>query len=117
MATAIPVNLQIEIGADWEVSFNLRDENGNFLDMTGYSVSAYMARNYTTTTKYSLGATISDITTGEVKLSMANSGGSLVQKTTDLKKGRYVWNLFITSPGGTTDKVIEGVVTVMPGVL
>jgi len=48
---------------------------------------------------------------------MANSGGSLVQKTTDLKKGRYVWNLFITSPGGTTDKVIEGVVTVMPGVL
>ncbi len=117
MATAIPVNLQIEIGADWEVSFNLRDENGNFLDMTGYAVSAYMARNYTTTTKYSLGATVTDVTTGEVKLSMANSGGSLVQKTTDLKKGRYVWNLFITSPGGTTDKVIEGVVTVMPGVL
>jgi hypothetical protein len=117
MATAIPVNLQIESGADWEVSFNLRKENGEFLDMTGYAVSAKMARNYKSTASYNLNATVTDVTTGAVRLSMPNSGGSLITKTQDLKTGRYVWNLFITSPGGTTDKVIEGVVTVIPGVL
>lgn len=117
MATAIPVNLQIESGADWEVTFNLRQENGEFLEMTAYTVSAFMARNYTTSSKYNLNATIVDPATGLVRLSMPNSGGSLVVKTQDVKPGRYVWNLFITSPGGTTDKVIEGVVTVIPGVL
>lgn len=114
---AVPVNLLIENGEDWEVSFNLRDEYGNFLPLTGYTVDSKMAKNYSSTTKYSLNAQIINPAQGLIKLSMPNSGGLLVTKTQDLKPGRYVYNVFITDTLGKTDKVVEGIITVNPSVL
>lgn len=115
--SAVPINLTIEAGSDWAVEFNLRDENGDYIDLTGYTLSCKMARNYTTLIKYSLNPQIMDTATGLIKLSMPNTGGSLITKTQDLKPGRYVWNLLATNQGGDSDRVIEGVVTVKAGVL
>ncbi len=115
--SAVPINLTIESGSDWAVEFNLRDENGDYIDLTGYTLSCKMARNYTTSTKYSLNPQITNTAIGLIKLSMPNTGGTFVTKTQDLKPGRYVWNLLITNGQGETDKVLEGVITVKPGVL
>lgn len=115
--SAVPINLTIESGSDWAVEFNLRDENGDYIDLTGYTLSCKMARNYTTTTKYSLNPQIITPATGLIKLSMPNTGGSLVTKTQDIKPGRYLWNLLVTNQGGDTDRVIEGIVVVKAGVL
>lgn len=117
MATAVPINLTIEQGTDFAVEFNLRDENGDYINLSGYTVTAKMARNYTTTTKYSLNPVILDSATGLIRLSMPDTGGSLITKTGDLKAGRYVYNVFVNSLTGVSNKVVEGVITVVAGVL
>lgn len=117
MSTAVPINLTIEQGTDFSVEFNLRDENGDYINLTGYTVIAKMARNYTTQTKYSLNPVIVNPVDGLIRLSMPDTGGSLVVKTGDLKSGRYVYNVYINSPAGKSDKVIDGVITVISGVL
>lgn len=116
MSTAVPVNLEIESGTDWKVGFNLRDEFGRYLDLGSnengsHVVTAQMARNYTSTTKYDLNAEIIQPNEGAVQLSLSRSD------TTSLKAGRYLWNIFLTDPEGVKSKVIEGVITVIPGVL
>lgn len=115
--SAVPINLIIENGEDWEVSFNLRDDLGNFLDLTGYTVTAKMAKNYTTTVKYDLNAQIVISAQGLIKLQMPNSGGNFITKTQDIKPGRYVYSIFIDSVTEKTEKVIEGIITVKPSVL
>jgi len=115
--SAVPINLIIENGEDWEVSFNLRDAFGNFLNLTGITVTAKMAKNYTSTVKYSLNPQIVTPLEGLIKLQMPNSGGVLVTKTQDIKPGRYVYTVFIENGSGKTEKVIEGIITVKPSVL
>ena len=46
MASAVPVNLTVEQGADFLVEFNLRNESNSFLNLANYSVVAQCARNY-----------------------------------------------------------------------
>jgi len=120
MTVAVPINLTIEKGADFFVEFNLRDEDGNYLDLTNYSVAAKMARNfYSTTTKYSLNAQKVDNLTGLISISMNDTSTSqFLVGTDELKEGRYVYNVYIESTGTYgKDKVIEGIITVVPGVL
>ena len=120
MTVAVPINLTIEKGADFFVEFNLRDEDGNYLDLTNYTVSAKMARNfYSTTTKYGLNPQKVDNLTGLISISMNDIAvGQFDTGTSDLKVGRYVYNIFIESTGTYgKDKVIEGIIEVIPGVL
>jgi hypothetical protein len=114
---AVPINLLIEKGEDWEVSFNLRDEYGEYLNLSGYTVVAKMSRNYTSSQKYNLNAQIVSPSEGLIKLQMPNSGSNLIMKTQDLNSGRYVYSIFIDSSSGKSEKVIEGIITVNPSVL
>jgi hypothetical protein len=120
MATAVPINLTVEKGADFLVDFNLREENGDFQDLSGFSLTGYFARSYSSSVRYSFAATIPDAATGLIRLELDKSTtviGTNQPSTASLKAGRYVYNVFITSAGGDRDKVIEGVLTVNPGVL
>lgn len=114
---AVPIHLSMDNGEDWSVSFNLRDESGNYLNLSGYTIDAKMSKTHTSSTKYSLNAQITNVSTGLILLSIPNTGGQLVTKTQDIKSGRYVYNVFITSLTGNTEKVIEGIITVNPSVL
>lgn len=114
---AVPINLLIEKGEDWEVTFNLRDEYGQYVNLSGYTVVAKMAKNYTSTQKYNLNPEIVIATEGLIKLQMPNAGSNLITKTQDLDAGRYVYSIFVDSSTGKTEKVIEGIITVKPSVL
>lgn len=111
------INLYIEQGEDWEVFFNLQTDVGDYVDLSGYTIDAKMSKNHTSSIKYSLNPQIVDEETGLVKISIPNNGGSLVTKTQDLKQGRYVYNIFVTDNYNTTEKIIEGIITVNPSVL
>ena len=116
---AIPVNLTITKGNDFNADFNLKDVNGNFIDLTGYTVSAFMARNYTTSNVISLNAQ-GDLNASEglIRISMPDHGGALTTTTTSLKVGRYVYNIFIENTSTEVkEKVIEGIIEVEPSVL
>jgi hypothetical protein len=112
--SAVPINLLIEAGEDWSVSFNLRDEYGQYINLNNFLVVAKMARNYSKTAiKINLNPVITSTPEGEVTLSL--SAG----QTSELKFGRYVYDVVITAPlnqGGKKKKVIEGIITVQEGV-
>lgn len=118
---AIPVNLSIVQGTDFTADFNLKDSSGNFINLANYTVFAYMARNYTTSNRISLNA-VSNLnpTEGLIRISMPDTGGSLVKKTQDLKPGRYIYNIFVNNVGLTPnirEKVIEGIIEVESSIL
>lgn len=112
--SAVPINLLIESGEDWSVSFNLRDEYEQYINLTSFAVVAKMARNYRkAATKINLNAAITMPAEGEVTLTLNST------QTSGLKFGRYVYDVIITAPlnqGGKKKKVVEGIITVQEGV-
>lgn len=104
-------NIVIEQGFDFDATFELEDTaTQNPLDLTGYTVSSQLRKTYTSSTSTSFSASITNITGGKIKLSL----GSTI--TSDLKSGRYVYDVKIESTGGSVEKVVEGAALVRAGV-
>ena len=114
---AVPINLIMERGDTFTVSFNIKDTYGDYYNLFNHSVVAKMARNYSGTQTYDLNAQIVDIDTGLISLSIPASGGMLVTKTQDIPEGRYVYNVKVIDQNSKIETVIEGIVTVKGSVL
>ena len=105
---SIKTNIVIDQGSDFTKTLDIRDDSGNTIDLTDYSVASQMRKNYATNTAVTFTAT----TTG------ANSQViiSLTKTTTNtLEPGRYLYDIEITSAANTTTRPIEGIATVTPG--
>lgn len=107
---AIPVNMVIEQGADFEAQFTVTSANNIPLDLTGYTAEAKIRKTHTSSSYNNFGISFLDRPNGKLKLSMSNFATKI------LKPGRYVYDLVITSGGGVKTRVAEGIVTVSPGV-
>lgn len=106
---AIKANLIIDQGADFSTTINVTDDDGNVIDLTGYTGSAQIRKHYTSVTYYSFAVSISPLT-GEVELGLsANTSNSM-------PPGRYVYDCELVDSGGKTSRLIEGIVTVTPQV-
>jgi len=114
---AIPINLTLYKGTDFKISLNIKQFDTTFFDLDGYSVAAYMARNYTTSNKISLNPNIINRQEGLVELSLPKVSTNFVTGVDALKVGRYVYDLYlIDNVNAVTDKVISGVIEVNPSV-
>jgi predicted methyltransferase len=108
---AIVKHLVIDQGSDFTVSIIISDINDDPLNLTGYTGRAQMRKSYGSNTYYEFDVTFdADRTTGEITLSMAS------EDTTDLRAGRYVYDVEIVSGSGFVTRVLEGIVTVTPEV-
>lgn len=104
-------NLQIETGVDFEHLFSLGDnDNNTVLNLSGFTVNSQVRKWAGSTSAVSFASTISSPLDGEIRLSL----GSTV--TTDMKPGRYVYDVVLTDTTGTKYKVVEGMVLVRAGV-
>ena len=103
------VNLVIDQGSDYYSILKLADANNNVFNLTGYTVSAQIRKNYSANTSYNFTTSHNNIN-GEVTLFMNNV------ITEALEPGRYVYDVEVTSPGNIITRIMEGVVTVTPGV-
>ena len=108
---AIPLNLLLEKGTDFDATFNIQNEdNTTPLNLTGYTADAKMRRYYSTTsTDFTVGFV--DRYNGILKISMTNAA------TAALDPRRYVYDIVLTSPQGIKTRVIEGILEVTPGVV
>lgn len=105
---AIKANLVIDQGTTFSAEIDLVDVNGNVYNLTGYTVAAQMRKNYTSSAATTFNASH---TSGGGKITL-----SLLPTTTaTLEPGRYLYDVEITSTGGTITRVVEGIVTVTPG--
>jgi hypothetical protein len=100
-------NLQIDQGAEFQIEFDLHDELGDPLDITGYTATAAMKPWYTYGNTYSFTTTL---VTGKLILTMDTTATSVIPA------GRYVYTADMTYIDGSTMRVVEGNVDVHPKV-
>jgi len=103
---AIKANLTIDQGSDFSVTFNLTDENGVALDLTGYTGRAQMRKSPTSSTKKDF--TVSVEVSGSITLSMTS------EYTSGITATRYMYDAEIISSGNSVTRVVEGIATVTP---
>lgn len=104
------VELIMDQGTTFRNVINLTDDITNAsLNILGYSISSQMRRSY-----YSANATaniictISDYANGEITMSMTAAN------TSNIKAGRYLFDLETTDSNGVVSRVLEGIITVTP---
>lgn len=106
---ALKANITIDQGTSFATTIDVTDEDGNVIDLTGYTGAAQMRKHYTSTTYYAFTVSIT-AGTGEVTLSMTANA------TNNVAAGRYVYDCELTDGSGTVSRLVEGIVTVTPGV-
>lgn len=103
-------NITIEQGYDFDTSFQLEDTRTNEpLYLVGATCEAQLRKSYTSSTKVSFAASVSDAETGLISITMTAA------KTVTLKPGRYVYDVKIVN-AGKDYKAVEGTALVRPGV-
>ena len=109
---AVYANLTIDQGSDFDSIVTVEGANGLPFDLSNYSASGQIRKNYTASTSYSFTASINDATGGEIRLILPGS------TSVNMKPGRYVYDVVIETTSGTSDitRVIEGQVEVTPRV-
>lgn len=108
---AIKANIVIDQGTDFSAIIDVSDAENEVYNLTGFSVAAQMRRNYASSTATTFSASHNGVG-GQISLTLDKS------VTSDLDPGRYLYDVEITSNGGSgsTVRVVEGVATVTPGI-
>ena len=96
-------NLYIDQGSDYQVTITVDDT-----DITGYTVAAQMRKSFCSSTAYNFIAEVSDGPAGRLTLAL------LGEDSDDIPAGRYLYDVEITSPGGSKTRVVEGLVVLTP---
>lgn len=107
---AIKANIVIDQGTDFEATVDLSDVAGNPYDLTGYAIASQMRKNYASASPAATFSTESNDAAGQITLKLDR------QYTNQLEPGRYLYDVEITSSANTTTRVVEGTVTVTPGI-
>jgi hypothetical protein len=102
-------NLYIDQGADFSAEIGIYDDGNLPWDLNGYTGSAKIKKSYYSSTSVDFTVTV-NTNNGTVSLSLPSS------TTIDMEQGRYLYDVVITSNGGVKTRVIEGIVTINPGV-
>ena len=106
---ALKANLVIDQGTTFQTSINVTDDNENPIDLSTYSVAAQMRKHFSSTNAYDFQATISP-ELGIVTLAMGANNTGIIPA------GRCVYDCELTDQNGGVTRLVEGIVTVTPGV-
>lgn len=107
---AVVSNLIVDQGTDFAVSIVYKNDDGTLKDLTGYQVRSQMRRSYYSTSNTAFTAGFVDAELGEIELSLS------ANTTNSLKPGRYVYDVEVVDTNSKVTRIVEGLVTVLPGV-
>ncbi len=100
----------VEQYASFSTTVNVEDSNGDAINLSGYTAASQIRKSYYSSIANSFTTTITGIANGEITLAMTAANTAL------LTPGRSLFDLVITAPNGTKTRVVEGIVTITPGV-
>ncbi len=107
---AVYSNILVDQGADYSASIDVTDNDGDNINLTGYSGAGQIRKSYSSTTAVNFTVAVaSPATAGVLNISLSNS------QTNAMKAGRYVYDVEITKAGVKT-RVLEGQLEITPGV-
>ena len=104
---ATKANITIDQGSSFNTSINLTDDAGNALDLDGYTAESQIRRWYTSNSAIDFDVALAN---GVIQLSLSSN------TTTNLVYNRYVYDVKVIDPANTVTRIVEGIVTVTPGV-
>jgi hypothetical protein len=105
---ATKANLVIDQGTDFLTTITLTDDEGIAVDLSNYTGAAQIRKYYTSSNAVNF--TVTANSTGVVTISLS----SAVTNTIDY--GRYVYDVELTDQANQVSRIMEGLVTVTPGV-
>lgn len=106
---AIKANIVIDQGADFEAVIDVVDSEDNAYDLTNHTIASQMRKNYAAASPAATFTCAHNGSGGQIILSLPKAD------TVDLEPGRYLYDVEMTSSADDTTRVIEGIVTVTPG--
>lgn len=106
---AVKANLVIDQGTDFSATIDVVDANNDIYDLSTHTAAAQMRKNYASSTATTFVCTDSD-SGGQITIELSSN------TTSQLEPGRYLYDVEITSNGGVVTRVVEGIVTVTPGI-
>jgi hypothetical protein len=106
------VELFIDQGATFNSIINLADDLTNTnLNIDSYIVTGQLRRSYySANASANLFCYVSDAANGQISISLTAG------QTANLKPGRYVFDVMAGTPANAVNRIIEGIITVSPGV-
>lgn len=103
-------NIVIDIGSDFEQTFNLENSSNTPLNLTGYTASSKMKKHSSSmTTAASFSVSFPNVIFGQLKISLGSTA------TNNLKPGRYCYDILLNS-GSKKTRVVEGSALVTAGI-
>jgi len=106
---ATKANIVIDQGTTFSTVITLADENGDAIDLTGYSANSQIRKHYSSSNSQSFSVSLGGAQ-GTVTLSLTST------QTSNLVAGRYVYDVEVTSSSNVISRIVEGIVTVTPEV-
>lgn len=104
------VNLAIDQGSNFLTTVQVVNEAGNVRDLSNCTAKSQMKKTYTSFANTEFTVTIDNPDEGEIMLSLTGA------QTANIKAGRYVYDLLLTNENLSLERIVEGIVTVYPGV-
>ena len=103
------VELSLDQGTDFSVNIDLTNDDGSVINVTNYTFSSSIRKSYySANTTANLTVTIASAANGNVALTMNAA------TTSNIKAGRYMYDVKMTNANNSTSRVIEGIITVYP---
>lgn len=104
--------LIVDQGSSFSTILTLNDDTTNQpINVSGYSINANIKKSYYSTNNTAVfSSTINDPENGNVTISLSSTASA------NIKAGRYVYDVKVTSPGNIVTRIVEGIVTVTPRV-
>lgn len=106
---ATKANIVIDQGTTFSTVITLADENGDAINLTGYSANSQIRKHYSSSNSQSFSISLGG-TSGTVTLSLTST------QTSNLVAGRYVYDVEVVSTSNVVSRIVEGIVTVTPEV-
>jgi hypothetical protein len=106
------VELFIDQGTTFNTIINIADDltNAN-VNVESYIVRSQLRRSYySANASANVTCTVTDAANGQILLSLTAS------QTANLKAGRYLFDVQATTPANVVNRLLEGIITVSPGV-
>jgi len=104
-------NIVVDVGANFDQSFNLESNANAPLNLTGYTGAAKLKKSAATSkTAANFVVSFPDPLQGQLKISL----GSTI--TAGLKPGRYVYDVLLTDTSSMKTRVVEGSAIVTAGI-
>ena len=102
-------NIYIAQGTTFSFAIEVSDQYGDAKDLSDYTAASQMRKSFYTNTAIDFTAAITSPLDGEVTISLT------AEETSEIKAGRYVYDIEVVSDEETI-RVLEGIVVVNPEV-